>query len=218
MYSAVIVAGGSGLRTGLNERKIWYSIHGKAIIEHTVKAFESDKDCAQIVIVGHHDDLNRLRTQFKDRATVVPGGATRSDSVQAGLDLAVAPVVFIHDAARPCVSQQALKRLKEGLKQYEALSLAVPIVDALKTTQGAQLTQSVSRENLVAIQTPQAFQRDKLQHAYRHWVEIGKPNFACDASLYETMLSEPVYYVLGARTNIKFTTLDDVALLEAVLS
>lgn len=218
MYSVVIAAGGSGLRTGLSERKIWYPIHDQPVIEHTVRAFEADLDCEQIVIAAHQDDVERLHTHFKHRVTVVEGGLTRSDSVQAGLNVSSAPIVLIHDAARPCLPLTALERLKKALKHYEAVTLAVEIVDTLKLITEDQQLMTVSREGLMAIQTPQAFQREKLQRAYQRWLDAKKPAYPCDASLYEAMLSEPVHVVVGARTNIKFTTLDDVPLLEAVLS
>ncbi|TVP95310.1 MAG: 2-C-methyl-D-erythritol 4-phosphate cytidylyltransferase [Acholeplasmatales bacterium] len=218
MYSVIVAAGGSGRRTGLTERKIWVALNGTPVIEHTVRAFEADDACMQIVIAAHPEDVTRLAKTFKDRATVVEGGLTRTESVHAGLSLTIAPYVLVHDAARPCVTQDVLTRLKAALKHHDAVSLAVPVVDTLKQTHGDLLGATLAREKLVAVQTPQAFIREKLMVAYGRWVQAGKTAYPCDASLYQAMLAEPVHYVLGARTNIKFTTLDDIALLEAVLS
>ena len=215
MYSAIIVAAGKGERTGLDENKVLYEINRKSIIRHAIEGFKKDKDCKEIIVVYRKEDINPLKAAVGDIVDkFVIGGAIRQESVYNGLLNASEAYVLIHDGARPYVNSQELSQIKKALKHYDAVTLALPVVETVKKTMLNKIVDEVDRENLVLIQTPQAFKKDKIIEAYNKAKEV----YTCDASLVKSTIDLDVYTVLGSRKNIKFTTLDDIELLELILS
>src|SRR4029077_10148279 len=101
--AAIIVAGGKGLRYGGRVRKQYLRLKGRPIVWWSVKAFQSSRSIAQIIVVVPKDDLNQLLGTVPTKVRVVAGGATRADSVRAGLRELSAAVrwVAVHDAVRP---------------------------------------------------------------------------------------------------------------------
>jgi 2-C-methyl-D-erythritol 4-phosphate cytidylyltransferase len=147
-------------------------------------------------------------------AAAVTGGATRAESVRAGL-AAVPPdavVVVVHDAARPLAPpglfQAVIAAVAEGA-DGALPGIAVP--DTLKRTDGNRVVATVSRSGLVAAQTPQAFRADVLRRAH-----LGAGDATDDAALVEAV-GGTVVIVPGAQANIKLTTGSDLALAAALL-
>ncbi len=213
MYSAIIVAGGVGIRSGLPHNKVLYEIHGKALIDYVLEFFEGDDDCREIILVTHRRDLDLMKARFGDSVEhIVPGGVTRQESVCAGLEVASSEYVFIHDGARPFIP--GLEGLKEAVVQNKAASLAIPVYETAKRTKDAMFIEDVDRRDLVLVQTPQAFDRRLLLEAYS---KVAGRVFTCDASLVSSVLHYSVQMALGSRKNIKFTTPDDADLLGLIL-
>lgn len=213
MYTAIIVAAGKGSRTGLKTNKVLTKIHNKTIIEYSVLAFEKDPLCEAIIIVHKEEDLEFLKTVFKQPIIYTLGGKTREESVHNGLKLVKTPYVLIHDAARPYLDETLLKRVTNALHEHDAVTLALPMSDTVKKISFGKIVGHVDREHLVRIQTPQAFKTALILEAYQH----KHKQYTCDATRVIETLNHDVYTVLGSPLNIKFTTIEDMKLLELIL-
>ena len=215
MYTAVIVCGGKGTRTHLDYNKVLTLFHGVPLFMHAVNRFKIDPDCEAIVLVAHQDDLVHFAPLISDNMHVVLGGKSRHDSVYQGLKKVSSKYVLVHDGARGYFSGDTLKRLKNHLKQYSSITPVVSIVDTLKKVKNGFIETNLSRENTVAIQTPQAFLTETLLLA--HEKKSSDTQASCDASLIEETLKIKTKTCLGDRKNIKFTTLEDIDILELIL-
>jgi 2-C-methyl-D-erythritol 4-phosphate cytidylyltransferase len=146
------------------------------------------------------------------RTTV--GGATRSDSVRAGLSCVPddVDIVVVHDAARPLATRRLFASVISAVAGgADAAVPAVAVVDTLKRVDGGRVTETVARDGLVAVQTPQAFRRANLSDAHaRGGVDTD------DAALVEAMGGH-VVVVEGERRNFKLTLVDDLELAQALV-
>src|ERR1041385_5679796 len=170
MLSVIIVAAGSSERMGFD--KLFAPLAGKPVIAHTIDAFERTACVDEIIVVGRNDSLAELGKivgpQTKARKTVA-GGALRHDSVRAGLEHVdpTASFVAVHDAARPLITPEKITRVFEACRAHGAAALAEPITDTLKRADvDLFVTESVDRDQLFAMQTPQIFARELLIEAY----------------------------------------------------
>jgi len=146
--------------------------------------------------------------------SVVAGGATRTESVRAGL-LAVpdhAEVVVVHDAARPAASADLFRAVVDAIAEgADAAVPALAVSDTLKRVDGDLVLSTVARDGLVAVQTPQAFRAGVLREAH------AKGESATDDAALVEALGATVRIVPGESSNLKLTTPGDLALLESVL-
>lgn len=217
MYSALIVAAGSGTRMNLSYNKIFCTIRGKAMLLYSVDGFLADPDCEQVVIVhapAEKEDVERLVGPRP--VHLASGGSSRQESVRNGLAAVTAAIVFIHDAARPNLRQADLDKLKAALAVAPALTLGVRSKDTLKTVRDGYLAESIDRETTYALQTPQVFPTARIRAAHEQ-VRDAKVPFTDDTSVYAAALGEPVLLVEGEYDNIKVTTMSDLRLLEDIL-
>ncbi len=163
--AGIIVAGGRGTRFG-GSPKQWRDLNGQSVAAHAAAAL-AQAGVSPIVFVHHPDDA--VHAALIPGVTLTPGGATRAESVRAGLEAleAHAPdAVLIHDAARPCLSSDLVTRVLNGLSQSEAAAPAVAVTDAL--WRGASTVEGIEpRENLWRAQTPQGFRFAPILAAHR---------------------------------------------------
>ncbi|MDP3749883.1 MAG: bifunctional 2-C-methyl-D-erythritol 4-phosphate cytidylyltransferase/2-C-methyl-D-erythritol 2,4-cyclodiphosphate synthase [Phenylobacterium sp.] len=177
-FSAVIVAAGSSTRAGPGAPKPWRMLGGRPILRWSVEALEQ-AGAREIVVVTASDRLEAANEILAGLATwkVVAGGATRAESVQAGLAALDCPAdapVLIHDAARPFVSTTHVEALLAALAGADGAVPALPVADTLKRG-GAVITETVSRDGLWRAQTPQAFRLGALREAYAAWPADAEP-------------------------------------------
>jgi 2-C-methyl-D-erythritol 4-phosphate cytidylyltransferase len=171
MLSAIIVAAGASERMGFD--KLFAPLGGKPLIAHTIEAFERTSCVDEIVLVGRSDSLAELRKLLGSRTKVrqvIAGGIERQASVRIGLEQinASANFVAVHDAARPLITPEKITRVFEVCREHRAAALAEPVTDTLKRADADLIvTDSVDRDQLFAMQTPQIFARDLLLEAYR---------------------------------------------------
>jgi len=171
MLSAIIVAAGSSERMGFD--KVFAPLGDKPVIAHTIDAFERTNCVDEIILVGRSDSLPELRKLLSLKTKVrqvVAGGAFRHDSVRAGLENLdpAADFVAVHDAARPLITPEKIRRVFEVCRAHGAAALAEPITDTLKRADvDLIVTESVDRDQLFAMQTPQIFARELLMDAYK---------------------------------------------------
>jgi 2-C-methyl-D-erythritol 4-phosphate cytidylyltransferase len=220
MLTAIIVAAGSSERMGFD--KLFALVSGKPIIAHTIAAFERTSCVEEIILVGRADGLGELQkiigqpTKVKQ---IVAGGAERSDSVRAGLDHLnlKSDFVAVHDAARPMITPEKITRVFDVCRTTGgAAALAEPINDTLKRADlDLAVKESVDRNGVYAMQTPQVFARKLLEEAYRL---VAKKNVSVtdEASAVE-LLGCKVVLVPNHDFNFKITYPRDLPLAEFVL-
>jgi 2-C-methyl-D-erythritol 4-phosphate cytidylyltransferase len=222
VLSAIIVAAGDSRRMGFD--KLFAAIAGKPVIAHTIRAFERAISVDGIIVVAREDRHDEIKTivrdeNFKKVKSIIPGGKRRQDSVRAGLDHleSVMRYVAVHDAARPLVTPQQIDRVFEQCRIHGAAALAEPINDTLKRA-GADLlvTDSVDRQELYAMQTPQIFERQLIAEAYRA-VYTKNVSVTDEVSAVER-LGRKVALVLNDDFNFKITYPRHLPLAEFVLT
>lgn len=212
--TAIIVAAGGGTRVGGDVPKQFRALLGQTVLVWSLKVLNSHPEIGQTVLVLPADrdvsglDLDTLCDK------IVSGGETRSQSVLAGLNALDCPpntAVFIHDAARPGLTHQMIDHLLAALEHADAVAPALPVTDALKSTQGKTLI-SLDRSHLQRVQTPQVFRYNDIQAA----LASGGRGFVDDLEAIEA-LGKTVTLVPGTAALHKITYEEDFKLMEALL-
>ncbi len=216
MYSALIMAAGQGLRSGLAFNKNLFPIKGKPMILYSVEMFLSDSDCQEIIVVTAKKDIEIFKSVLPAKTIFVVGGKTRQESVLAGLKNVKSEYVFIHDGARPNLKKEAIDKLKQALLLYGAASLAAKVKDTLKICINQEVTKDIDRENAYSMQTPQAFPTKLILEAHIN-AKNNNQQYSDDTSIYLHELEKKVYIVDGFDDNIKATTYTDIKILEALI-
>lgn len=219
MWYAIILAGGSGSRMGADRNKVLLSLRGEPVIVRAVRAFRGLVD--GVILVSRREDIPEISEALHRAglaADIVPGGATRQDSVWNGLCALPEGCrhVLIHDGARCMVDPQTILRCKESVEACGTGVAAVPAVDTIKQVNPDEVvTDTPDRSSLRAVQTPQGFDLALIRRAH----EAARANGFLgtdDASLVER-LGHPVRLTAGSRQNIKLTTPEDLKMAEAFL-
>jgi 2-C-methyl-D-erythritol 4-phosphate cytidylyltransferase/2-C-methyl-D-erythritol 2,4-cyclodiphosphate synthase len=215
--AVLLVAAGTGSRFGAPTPKQFVAVAGLPVIRHAALAFA--RAGVMIQPVGEAAPIEQALAGLA-HLPVVPGGATRQDSVRAGLEALatqapdiVPEVVLVHDAARPVIPAGTLPALLAALETHRGAIPAVPVADTLKRGAGGAIAGTVSREGLFRAQTPQAFAYDLLLALHR----AAAPGATDDAAILEAA-GHAVALVAGHEDNIKLTYPEDLARLERILS
>jgi len=216
MYSALIMAAGRGLRSGLAFNKNLFPIKGKPMILYSVDKFLADLDCQEVIVVTAKQDIETFKLVLPAKTIIVSGGKTRQESVLAGLKIVKSENVFIHDGARPNLKKEAIEKLKQALLLHEAVSLAAPVKDTLKICTNHEITKDIDRENAYSLQTPQVFPTKSILEAHVH-AKNNKHQYSDDTPIYLHELGKKVFIVDGFDDNIKVTTFTDIKILEALI-
>lgn len=236
MNIAVLLAGGSGRRMGGPEPKQFIEIHGRSILEHSIRAFSNHEQIDEIVIVAHADYIDRITeiaAPYPKVKHIVPGGKERYHSSLAAIAIynSVRSDEFgvrsdsslnllIHDAVRPLVSQRIITDCIAALQTYKAVDVAIPCTDTIVevNTEG-HICHITPRAMLRNVQTPQCFRLETIAEAYKRG--LADPDFITtdDCGVVHRYLpEEPIYVVEGDTTNIKVTYPEDLILAEKILS
>lgn len=196
-------------------KKVFTHLGGKPVWLRSLEKFTSREDVTQVIVVVAPEDIAWFRKYYISEINrilllVVAGGEDRVDSIRNGL-IAVSPkvgYVAIHDAARPCVTEQEITAVFKEAKKRGAALLATPMVGTIKRVVEGQIEETVPREYLWEAQTPQVFRRDLIFEAYQQKIRDVPTD---DAQLVER-LGQPVYVVPTDSGNIKITTQSDLVL------
>jgi 2-C-methyl-D-erythritol 4-phosphate cytidylyltransferase len=222
---AVVPAAGRGLRMGGNQPKQFLELCGKPILDHTLEALARVPFVSGIHLVVPEDFVEPVRALVRlGDATrgaffrsgrpfpveVLAGGAERQDSVHNGLKHLPADCewVVIHDGVRPFASPSLFERTWSAALETGAAIAAIPSTDTVKRVNYGRVAETLERETIWLVQTPQIFRKDLLMRAYDTALENGW-NGTDDASFVER-LSLPVAVAMGERTNVKVTTPEDL--------
>lgn len=219
--AVIIVAAGRGHRMGGEIPKQYLPLDAHCALRHSVQAFLDRPQVSQLCTVIHPDDAElyaKALAGLQDTRILPPahGGQTRAASVLAGLDALAShgPAhVLIHDAARPFVSPALIDAVCAGLQEVEGCCAALPVIDALWSSDGDAARDSVPRDGLWRAQTPQGFHFEKLHAA--HQVHDGS---GADDVAVAREAGIRVRFVLGSDENYKITTPQDLARARKALS
>ena len=201
----IIAAAGKGERLGLGYNKLLMRIEEQSILYRTVSAFVGLSFVHNIIVSISPVDEEAIRRELDGLdVTYAYGGDTRTDSVKNALALVTTPYVLIHDGARPFVTTDLITKVMETTVSKGACIPALPITDTVKRVVDGTVVDTPPRSELVAVQTPQGFDTEKLRLAYST-----DGIYTDDASAYERIAR--VYTVMGEETNTKITTPSDIS-------
>lgn len=182
---ALVVAAGTGSRTGGPRPKQYLKLGGKPLLTHAIDHLRHPNiDEVRVVIGAGQEALFQEAVGEHALPAPIIGGATRRQSVRNGLEALAAEggaaAVLIHDAARAFLPVAVIDRLIDALQEHEGAVPVLPVVDSLAVS-GATLGDAVPRDSLARVQTPQAFRFEAILKAHRRW--DGKSEATDDAQV-----------------------------------
>lgn len=228
--TAIVLAGGSGKRLGGTRPKQYMELCGKPLIWYCLKTFE-DSFMDEIVLVCRKGEEEYCQKEivekygFKKITQIVCGGRERYDSVYNGLKACGdCKNVFIHDGARPFVTEYVLERCLHYVEKYGAAAAAVKAKDTIKLENGdGFIAQTPDRELVWQIQTPQVFEYRMILGCYEKLKKDEDRLIKADVSVTDDTMVAKMYADIDARLvesdykNIKITTADDILIAEAIV-
>lgn len=229
-FAAIVLSAGVGSRMKSDIPKQYMDLVGKPVIYYSLKAFE-DAGFSSIVLVCGKDDVEYCKKEVVEKhglkkvTAIVPGGKERYHSVYEGLKaVAEADYVFIHDGARPMITQEVIERLQEAVVKEEAAVAGVPVKDTIKIVDDdAYVTDTPERQYVWQVQTPQCFAFPIIYDAYKSVIQDEEegwtiPKITDDAMVLEYATDHEVKMVEADYRNIKITTPEDLLIAKVFLS
>ena len=219
--AAIIPAAGVGSRAGFAKNKILQKAGGVSVVARTVAAFAQNAGISRIVVCVNEADREDIARELSgfDAAhaaggkpiALAPGGATRTESVKNALRLLAAlpcppDYVLIHDAARPFVSQKVINDCIDTVRQFGSAVCALPCTDTAVLAESGFISDTVERDKLFTLQTPQGFAFAPLYEAYGKIT--GSDAFTDDSGVYRKYVAPPRLF-LGEKANVKLTFAED---------
>ena len=228
--AAIVLAAGSGKRMGSATKKQYMPIGGRPIIYYSLKTFQ-ESFVDEIVLVVSAGDIDYCRKEiiekynFNKVHAIVEGGRERYHSVARGLDSIIScDYVFIHDGARPMITEDILIRARECVEGCDACVVGMPVKDTIKIADREGNIASTPNRSLVwMVQTPQVFAYPLIAEAYHKLLlkeaELVREGITVtdDSMVVETLMGHPVKLVAGSYENIKITTPEDIIIAENFL-
>lgn len=215
--AAIIPAAGSGVRLGADKPKAFLELDGISLLTRSALAMSVVADV--IVVAAPHDALDQaseLLTVVDAEIHVVAGGNERQDSISNALKVLPEDIsiVLVHDAARPLVPTEVTNRVVEKLRSgAQAVIPVLPIADTIKSVNSDHVVvETIDRNQLRRVQTPQGFIRTALDKAY-----AGAKVLATDDAGLMEALQIPVHTVVGDELAMKITTAHDLKIATALL-
>ena len=221
--SCIVLAAGAGRRMGHDENKIFIKLGNKSIIQWTLSHIEQVKAVSEVILVVADGEAEYMKQHIASLGLsksikIITGGKERQDSVYAGLQ-AVSDdmdIVLVHDGARPLAKPELFERIIEAAKTHGAVTIGVPSTDTIKRVDiDGQVLETLNRNELMNIQTPQGFLKDifkEAQETAKRDAYLGTD----DVSLVE-YIGKDVYILDGDYENIKVTTPNDIAVAKRYL-
>lgn len=223
MVSAIIVAAGSSRRMGFD--KMFALLAGKPVVAHSIAAFEQTKEIDEIIVVSKPERVPEFEDvvragKFKKVKSIVAGGAERHNSVWNGLQAVQSngsEYVAIHDGARPLTTPKLIRECLTAARAHSAACCASPIPDTVKRASMEQMVQeSVERNGLWAMQTPQVFHSGLILQAYAG--VMARNEMVTDEVSAVQKLGKKIFLLKNEDWNFKITFPHDIELAEHVLS
>jgi len=196
--------------------KLAAEIRGVSVLRRSVDAFMATAGISRVIVVAPPERVASLGTHFPKPLLRVDGGKERQNSVENGLALVMEELVAVHDGARPLVKPEAIAATIAAARECGAATLARPVTETIKRSDAEGYSrESVSRENLWFMETPQVFRTDLLREAY---AEVSKRELVVtdEVSAVEA-IGVPVRLIVSPAPNLKITVPADIELAEALL-
>ena len=203
--SLILACAGKGVRAGFDKNKLLVNVSGKPCFERTLDAFYGCGLIDQIIVTASENDYEFIKERVKDKATVVKGGSTRTESVKNALDAVDGELVLIHDGARPFVTEKIIKDCIETAKKHGSAVPAVPTRNTVMRKSGEKIDAYVGKNGLYAVQTPQGFNTKRIKDAY---ARAGEKVYNDDGEVYKEYIGD-VYVIDGDAKNVKLTFPED---------
>ena len=227
MNIAVILAGGTGSRMGMDKPKQFADLGGRMVIERSIDAFDEADGIDEVAVVVHPDWKDYMqsvveKSSWRKVRRLIDGGTERYmsslNAIATYLDMPDDTNLIIHDAARPFVSQKVIARVVESLRHHEAVGVGIPSTDTVwevrqdfDPTLSKFIVRIPERSTMWRAQTPQAFRLPLIRDAYQ--VALQDPQFRAtdDCGVVRRYLpSVKVYIVEGEEANKKITFFEDI--------
>ncbi len=233
--TAVVLSAGSGKRMNSNVAKQYLDLLDKPVIWYALNAFEQSALIDEIILVVGKDSISYCQEEivdkyeFKKITSIIEGGAERYLSVWEALktiksDNPQSHYVFIHDGARPFVSEQIIADTYQATIEHKACVAAMPVKDTIKISdENGFAVQTPKRKNVWMVQTPQVFEYELIYGAYskviNHLDELKTQGIEItdDAMVVETIGNYPIKLVPASYENIKITTPEDMVVAKSFL-
>ena len=228
---AVVLAAGQGKRMNSTVHKQYLLLRDKPVIYYSLKAFQDSSFIEEIILVTGKEEEAYCRTEIVEKfhfskvKKIVEGGKERYHSVANAMKVIEgAGYVFIHDGARPFLSEEILLRAYDAVKEHHACVVGMPVKDTIKVVDGNCFAKHTpDRETLWQVQTPQVFTIALAKEAYdrlllkEEELKTQGIRITDDAMVVETLLRHPVKLVEGSYENIKITTPEDLIIADSFL-
>ncbi len=212
----IIPAAGKGKRLKSSISKPFINIGSRPLISYVLKTFSKLPEINSIIIACDKNAIKKIQNitkkyKLKKIKKIVVGGASRAQSVKNALRHIDEDTdyVVVHDAARPCVKNMIIKKAIKRAIQRKASCVCVPSIDTVKLAKDNRIIKTIDRKNVWFAQTPQVFKKNIILKAYSQ-------NFknATDSSSLVEKMGQKVSIVKGDCSNIKVTTLSDLAVVQ----
>ena len=223
--TAIVLAAGQGKRMNSKVQKQFLLLKGKPLLYYSLACFQKSREIDDIIIVTGKESIEFCKKEivelygFTKVRTVTAGGKERYDSVYAGLCACEdTDYVFIHDGARPFVTEDMIQRVKTAAVEYQACTVGMPSKDTIKIAdKNNMVSETPERSRVWMIQTPQAFGYDLLKKAHDRARQGDMSGVTDDAMVVETYTDRKIKLVEGSYANIKITTPEDIFIAEKYL-
>lgn len=223
--TAIVLAAGKGKRMHSKIQKQFLEIGGKPILYYSMECFQKSPLIQDIILVTGEDMISYCQSEIVEKygftkvCKVTAGGKERYDSVYAGLLCCQdTDYVYIHDGARPFVTEEMIQRGYEAVKRTNACVMGMPSKDTVKLADpSGYIKETPDRKIVWNIQTPQIFSYDLIRGAYESIRKKDMTGVTDDAMVVEQETGTKILLVEGSYQNIKITTPEDLAIAEAFL-
>ena len=215
--AVIIAAAGIGRRMNADIPKQYLEIDGKPMLIKTALEFSKNENIDYIIVVTNPNyiaECEKLLQENSVDATLVNGGKERQDSVYEGIKRLPedAEFVFVHDAARPFVTQNLINETAHAVYEKQAVVCAVPVKDTIRMKTGENSSVTTDRNLMFAVQTPQAFEKKLLMKAYEQ--AFSEKFYGTDDAVLVERAGYQVHIIEGSNDNIKITAKEDMPVSE----
>lgn len=223
--TAIVLAAGQGKRMGTKVQKQYLEIADKPVLFYCLNTFQNSQIIDDIILVVGEEQEEYCKREFVEKynfskvTKIVSGGSERYYSVWNGLQsMEEEGYVFIHDGARPFVTEEILRNVYNEVLEHEACVVGMPVKDTIKIANEQGFADETPKRDLVwMVQTPQVFDTKLVKKAYELLMKCDIINVTDDAMVVEKMLHKDVKLVKGSYENIKITTPEDLKIAEVFL-